>query len=105
MRATDLSKQVLAELARLDGDAPAPEALKAALRMPATRADAGLLAYGRELLRRVEGKSRDEVSLALWRRFACDEHGAPLKGFELKLELFPVAERRLLERRPWLDAA
>ncbi len=55
-------------------------------------------AYGRDLLRRVEGHSEGPAALALWRRFAWTATGAPRKDFTLSAEAILAAEARVQER-------
>ncbi|MEO1699001.1 MAG: hypothetical protein AAFU73_17040 [Planctomycetota bacterium] len=45
---------------------------------------AALAAYGEELIRRCRGEYVGPETLVLWRRFAWNEHGSPVRGFELR---------------------
>ena len=54
-----------------------------------------LVAYGRELLRRVEGLSEGTAVLALWRKFAWNEKGSPKKGFDLTAAMILEAQEKV----------
>ncbi|MEN0064596.1 MAG: hypothetical protein AAGA48_20775 [Myxococcota bacterium] len=55
------------------------------------RRDAALVAYIYDLAERIEGRSGDEHSLALWRRFAYTPTGAPIRTFALSVEVANAA--------------
>jgi hypothetical protein len=53
---------------------------------PEMRAPLALVAYGHDLLRRLEGIAEGPASLALWRRFAWTPQGSPKPGFDLSAD-------------------
>ena len=64
---------------------------------PAMRETVALVAYGHDLLRRMQGIAEGPAVLALWRGFAWTETGSPKKGFRLEAEAILDAEKELLE--------
>jgi hypothetical protein len=62
------------------------------------RASAALLAYIRELFRRMKGYTEGPAVLALWRHFAWTPTGSPRRGFRLSLELVRAAEQSIATR-------
>ena len=66
---------------------------------PLVRRNAALVAYARDLMDRISGFSRHEASLALWRRFAYTDAGAPIKNFALTYEAVLEAVRFIKERK------
>jgi hypothetical protein len=63
---------------------------------PALREPIGLVAYGDDLLRRLNGISHGVATLALWRRFAWTAQGSPRQGFQLTAAAIVDAERALV---------
>jgi hypothetical protein len=55
------------------------------------------LAYGHDLVLRLDGVATGPAVLALWRRFAWTKMGSPKKQFRLQSELMLKAESRLIE--------
>jgi hypothetical protein len=62
---------------------------------PELRDASALVAYGYDLLRRIDNVAEGPVSLALWRRFAWTPQGSPKHGFELSAEAIVNAEDEL----------
>lgn len=85
--ATDASLTALHEAAAAQGLSVSAEDARALLADPLIRSAASMVAYTVDLLERIRGRSGDEMSLALWRRFAYDGRGAPIQGFELTADL------------------
>jgi hypothetical protein len=79
-------KQVALDIERNVSDEEA-EVLVEALREPAA-----LVAYGYDLLRRIDGVAEGPATLALWRGFAWTLEGSPKKGFELDAAAILAAE-------------
>lgn len=61
------------------------------------RRSAAYSTYGHWLLERLEGFSDGVSLLALWREFAYEPTGSPIKGFKLFVENFVRAEEELVE--------
>ncbi len=59
------------------------------------RASTALLAYGADLLSRLEGNSVGPSTLVLWRGFAWTAEGSPTKDFELSAGLIVDAELKI----------
>jgi hypothetical protein len=57
---------------------------------------AGLVAYGHDLARRIDGVTCTPATLVLWRTFAWNEAGAPKPGFVLSAELILGAEAQII---------
>ena len=94
--ATRLERRALELLAQ--ECSAADEQVEAILADDAAREDRALIAYGRELLLRIEGDTSGPANLALWRRFAWKREGSPKKGFEFSAQMVLDAESRLRER-------
>ena len=62
---------------------------------PRLREAVSLVAYGKDLVRRVKGIATGPAILALWRGFAWTETGSPKKKFRLKAEIILSAEKQL----------
>ena len=60
------------------------------------RHDASLVAYGHDLLQRLNGIATGPAVLALWRGFAWDKSGSPKQNFKLNSKAFIAAETSLL---------
>lgn len=65
---------------------------------PLVRRNSALVAYARDLMDRISGFSGHEASLALWRRFAYTDAGAPIKNFALTHEAVLEAVQFIKER-------
>ena len=65
---------------------------------PSLRADRALVAYGKDLLDRLEGIAVGPASLALWRGFAWTPQGSPKKGFKLTATAILEAQDVLAQR-------
>lgn len=65
---------------------------------------AALAAYGDELLKRLEGQASGPAALALWREFAWNAKGSPIKGFKLEARRIKEAEERALDDLRHRDA-
>ena len=97
-QATRMSARVLVDVSARVGVALSTSEAEAILRDPLVRRSSALVAYARDLIDRIAGLSGHEASLALWRRFAYTESGAPIKGFDLTCEaVFEAVE--ILEQR------
>jgi hypothetical protein len=59
---------------------------------PATMESAALLAYGVEMLSRLQGRTEGPAVLALWRQSAWKPEGSPKKGFRLSADLLVKAD-------------
>ena len=57
---------------------------------------ASLLAYGHDLLQRLNGIANGPAVLSLWRGFAWNENGSPKPKFKLKTDMILNAESQLL---------
>ena len=55
-----------------------------------------LLAYGHDLLQRLNGIANGPAVLSLWRGFAWNENGSPKPKFQLKADMIMDAESQLL---------
>lgn len=60
------------------------------------REPTALVAYGYDLLRRIDGVAEGAASLALWRSFAWVPAGSPKKGFELSAATILEAESAVM---------
>jgi hypothetical protein len=72
--------------------------LEVLLEDPALRDAIALVAYARDLMRRIEGVPTTPATLALWRGFAWKPDGSPRKGFALTAEAILAAEQVLIAR-------
>ncbi len=63
----------------------------------ALREAVALVAWARILLKRLQGLSEGPATLALWRRFAWTEAGAPRKGFKLEAADVLAAEQSITD--------
>jgi hypothetical protein len=70
--------------------------VKKQLTDPQSSEDACLVAYGRDLLQRVQGIANGPAVLALWRGFAWTSSGSPKHRFQLTANLILDAEESLL---------
>jgi hypothetical protein len=71
---------------------------------PKMREPLALVAYGHDLLRRLDGVAEGPASLALWRRFAWTAQGSPKHGFELSPAAILDAESAVVQRLRREDA-
>lgn len=94
--ATEASVEAVERLADARGCTLAVGWARASIDRGEMRRHSALVAYVHDLVERVEGRSGDEVSLALWRRFAYTRQGAPIQGFELTLPAVRDAQHALL---------
>jgi hypothetical protein len=97
-RARELCARYLTQLASEAGVTLSDEARERLLDDAELVEPIALGAYGRDLLRRLEGRSEGPAALALWRRFAWTPTGSPRKDFTLSSEAILEAEARLVER-------
>lgn len=97
-RAERLQRDAVAALAAEVGVALADEETAALVADPELREALGLVAYARDLLRRLEGLSVGPATLVLWRRFAWTARGAPRKGFRLTADAVLDAQQALIGR-------
>ena len=65
---------------------------------PALREGLALAAYGRDLLRRLDGVADGPASLALWRTFAWTPQGSPKQNFTLTSTAILGSERLVFDR-------
>ncbi|KAA1257419.1 hypothetical protein LF1_52680 [Rubripirellula obstinata] len=61
------------------------------------RRDAALIAYGHDLLERVNGIANGPAILSLWRGFAWSPSGSPIPKFKLTSDCILDAEQRLID--------
>ena len=71
------------------------ESIEALANDPALRETLALVAYGYDLLRRVDGVAEGPATLALWRGFAWTTHGSPNPDFELTAQAILDAQAKL----------
>ena len=62
---------------------------------PAMRETVALVAYGHDLLKRMQGIAEGPAVLALWRGFAWTETGSPKNDFHLEADAIVDAEKEL----------
>lgn len=97
-RADVLARERLQSLARDAGVTLTPERAVELARDAELRADLATSAWVEQVLARLRGECEGPAVLALWRRFAWTDSGAPKRGFEMSLELLEAAEQRLVSR-------
>lgn len=68
------------------------------VRNDAMRRHSAYVAYGKWLIRRLDGQSDGPAILALWRLIAWDPRGGMRRGFQLTLNDFRIAEEAIVER-------
>ncbi len=90
------ARSILGIASSLDVEMTEADALSR-VRDPEVRRASAVLAYAHDLIDRVNGRSADTMSLALWRRFAYDAHGKPIRGFEFSADI--VSSSRELLRK------
>jgi hypothetical protein len=93
-----LKVAVLEDLAKEATVAVGAETMRMLLRERSLREAIGLVAYGTDLLTRIDGHARGTASLALWRSFAWTSDGSPKKDFTLSAEAILDAESVILCR-------
>jgi len=94
-RAGQLMIRRVGALAREDRIAATDSAVAAVVNGDQTRRSAAYSTYGHWLIRRLEGDTDGPAVLALWREFAWERAGSPIKGFRLRHEDFIIAEEVL----------
>ncbi len=62
-----------------------------------TTKELALLAYTDELLKRIEGHKEGPALLALWREFAWDDSGSPIKAFKLLSTMILKLEEKIID--------
>lgn len=95
-RATKLRLRRLEMLAREEGLSFDGARLQEALRDEKLQIAASLSAYGAALLDRLKGISEGPAVLALWRHFAWNCNGNPIRNFKLQASNILQAEQSLL---------
>ena len=93
--ARSLQADALRSLAIQDGVDLVEDRIDALLDDRALRDPLALVAYGRDLLRRIDDQHTTPATLALWRRFAWTPEGSPRKGFVLTSEAILAAQEAL----------
>jgi hypothetical protein len=92
-----LMTEYVAHLARENGIEIDDEHAASIVADERTRRSAAYMTYGHWLIRRLAGESDGPAILALWRLIARDPRGGMRPNFELKVDDFRQAEKRLLE--------
>ena len=96
-RACELVAAYVEDLAREQGVSDSRRATESVLNKEELQRDSALATYGAELLRRLDGKSSGAAALALWRQFAWNSMGSPIKKFRLDSEMIMKSQHRLVE--------
>jgi hypothetical protein len=86
------------ELAYLRDRGADPSCIDAIVDDETLREPLALATYGRELVKRLEGRYEGAEVLVLWRRFAWTRTGSPKKDFELTAEAIVSAETMVADR-------
>ena len=95
-RANKMRLNAVSQLAIDNSIAVSDDTISELLEDAQNQSDASLLAYGHDLLQRLNGIANGPAVLALWRGFAWNENGSPKHKFKLKLDMIMNAESQLL---------
>ncbi len=96
-RAGKLRIQAATQIAIDNSVVISSERLEDLLKDEQNRTHASLVAYSRDLLLRLEGVATGPAILALWRGFAWNQQGSPVRDFRLKTKMVVRAEANLLD--------
>ena len=94
-RAARLRVRRMEMIAREEGMPSFELRIRESLRDESLRLQASLSAYGAALLNRLKGVSDGPAVLALWRDFAWNRNGSPIRSFKLQTKLIIGAEQKL----------
>jgi hypothetical protein len=95
--ASALQEEVIRAIAASNGISLPDDQVNALLNEEASVEPLALVAYGTQLVRRLNGEEADPSSLVLWRRFAWQKSG-PKKDFILTGETILGAEKAIESR-------
>lgn len=94
-RAVNMQIQALMQLAIDNGAALEESRAEEIASHPDTGEASALLAYGHDLIQRLDAIANGPAVLALWRRFAWNASGSPKPNFQLKTKMILDAQSRL----------